>query len=63
MRVEMDVLGSQCLTVRKVSVDVKQHLKQNEEFRGCVKVEVHILGSPSLKVRTVFVDVKHHLTR
>ena len=63
MRVELDVLGSQSLTVRTVSVDVKQHLKQNEEFGCCVKVEVDVLGSPSLKVRTVSVDVKQHLNR
>ena len=56
----MDVLGSQCLTVRKVSVDVKQHLKQNEEFRGCVKVEVDVLASPFLTVHTISVDVKQH---
>ena len=43
-----------------VSVDVKQHLKEEvlSELRSCVKVEVDVQGSPSLIVR---VDVMHHL--
>ena len=44
-------------------MDVKQHFKQTEEFRSCVKVEVDVLGSPSLKVRMVSVDVKQNLNR
>ena len=54
------------LTVRTVSVDVKQHLKKRcylsvAEFKSCVKVEVHVLGSPSLIAPTVSVDVKQYL--
>ena len=56
MKVEVvAVLGSPCLIVLTVSVDVKQH---RTEFRGSVRVEVAVLGSPSLIVLMVSVDVK-----
>ena len=62
MRVEVAVLGSPSLIVRKVPVDVKQHCRT--ELRSCgVKVEVAVLGSPSLVVLTVCVDIKQHCTR
>ena len=49
MNDEVDVLGSPSLSVREVSVDVKQHCTLNvSEPRSCVKVEVDVLGSPSL---------------
>ena len=53
------------LTVRTVSVDVKQHLKKNitTELRSCVKVEVADLGSLFLIVLMVSVDVKQHLKK
>ena len=50
MNVEVAVLSSPSLIARKVSVDVKQHLKKNvktPELWSCVKVEVAVLGSPS----------------
>ena len=51
VKVKVAVLGSPSLTVRTVSVDVKQHCTV---FRSCVKVEVAVLVS--LTVRTVYVD-------
>ena len=44
MKVEVDVLGSQSLIVRTVSVEVKQHCAMSE-LRSCVNVEVDVLGS------------------
>ena len=60
MKVEVAVLDSPGLIVRRVSVDVKQHWTNVSELRSCVKVEVAVLGSPSLIVRRVSVDVKQH---
>ena len=47
MKVEEDVLGFQPLTVRTVSVDVKQHWNKASELRSCVKVKMDVLGSRS----------------
>ena len=61
MKVEVDVLGSPSLIVRKVSeskATLDQRLEE-AELRSCVKVEVAVLGSPSLIVRTVSLGVKH----
>ena len=38
MKVELAVLGSTCLPVLMVSVDVKPHLKVTTKLRSCVKV-------------------------
>ena len=46
VKVEVDVLASQSLTVRTVSVDVKQPWNLlTSKFRSCVKEEVDVLGS------------------
>ena len=62
MKVEVDVLGSPSLIVRRVSKDVKQLLKKKKrhtsELRSCVKVEVEVLI-----VRTFSVDVQQHLKK
>ena len=60
MKVEVDVLQFPSLTVRTVSVDVKQHWNMASELRSCVKVEVDVLGVPSLIVLMGSVDVKQH---
>ena len=62
MKDKADVLDSTSLTVHKVSMDVKQHLKKTPfpQLRRCVKVEMDVLDSPSLMVLTVSVDVKLH---
>ena len=51
MKVEVAVLGSPSLTVRTVSVDVKQYLKKKSIAQS----------SPSLIILMVSVDVKQHL--
>ena len=51
MKVEVAVLGSPCVIVRTVSVDVVHHCET--ELGSCVKVEVDVPGSQSLVVRTV----------
>ena len=64
MKDEVAVLGSPFLIIRRVSVDVKQHLTLKvHPLRAqelCVKVEVAVLGSPSLIILMVSVDVKQH---
>ena len=60
MKVEVDVLGSPSLTIRTVSVYVKQHWNIAPELRSCVKVEADVLGVPSLTVLMGSVDVKQH---
>ena len=69
MKVEMAVLGSPSVTVRTISVDVKQHLKKmmmmkavESELRSCANFEVDVLGS-SFPVHMVSVDVKQHLKK
>ena len=51
MKVEVAVLGSPCVIVRTVSVDIVHHCET--ELGSCVKVEVDVPGSQSLIVRTV----------
>ena len=50
VRVQVDVLGS--LTIRTVTVDVKQHWNITSELKSCVKVEG---GRPGLAVPNTIV--------
>ena len=62
VKVEVDVLGSQSLIVRTISVDVKQQWTWTFRAEELCERRVAVLGSPSLIVRTVSVDVKQHWT-
>ena len=63
MKVEVGVLGSPSLIVLMVSVDVKQHLKENDRAQElCDSRGRCVLGSVSLIVFMVSVHVKQHLT-
>ena len=62
VKVEVDVLGSLFLIVRKVSeskATLDQRLEE-AELRSCVKVEVAVLGFPSLIVPTVSLYLKNY---
>ena len=62
VKVEVAVLGSLFLIVRKVcesKATLNQRLEE-AELRSCAKVEVAVLGSPSLTVPTVSLDLKNH---
>ena len=60
MKVEVAVLGSPSVIVRKVSGRKATLNCSILELRSGVKVEVAVLGSPSPIVLMVSVDVKQH---
>ena len=60
MKVEVAVLGSPSLIVRKVCGRKATLYCSILELRSCVKVEVAVLGSPSLTALMVYLDVKEH---